>query len=1132
MGNTTNANENYFDINIIKSFENYQDFPVKKFNASNFHETNNEKSIDLSNNNGPAPLDLYVLEINESCDCTEIMKSFLERISKENTGNPVYIALDFSVRTIDDSLILDFINKSVGLFNGTDETSKEPIAKKIIQIAVCSANYLDEEDLGSIFHEVNCIITRNNYRQIDQVLSEMSYGNLYQIKEIPSLMHPVQDSDASHQIQDVKYYKNDEYFPFDLVIKEDNGDPWFLNKVQLLLKTEKSKNRRGGKIENIHIRISSRIHLDTYYETDTVLQDIINIYKFAYLIAWDIYVSNKNNNSKIIVVGYETTSSILIKEISKILEQLFDDSSNKITQAVFVQSEKYPKIDKIGYDIKFLTADPTPNENKNEENKDKDQNRENYKVYTVICLGTTMSTIYKIHAKLSETLGKNADLSFDDNYSIITVSDSICEKGKELSNNSIESQYWNVDKTNRDPEQKRIYVNPENKGEQDVFVKYYISVPSKWEDAKNCSICNTEWNPIRKNDQKNCYPLIQINSANGYPRTVFQNPNDKPKKLLGNKERTNLPTWKENNTRIEELLSPDLESDYHPVTYSHISREDNHYLFYIDFSEITKGKRAEKIITWAREQRGSIASDAINIVVSPLNINNSNFVKIVVDNTFSGNMFFLHFKVNEILKDTVKSKFFYIIKEIKDKNKSKINFYYVDDALVTGTTIARAKRLMRMLVKEAELDEKNISIFKKIFLLINRNSYQTIDDNVHEPLNDLHSYINVFTPSYNTVNNYCPGCVLYEQYELLKKRSATVEVANEFAKMAEKQFKRTTHQYDKWIDRLIFNDEDYYNRLKSWLSGHKGCKYDYVNEIQQIVNENDNSSKTSRELIDKIINGNVILSKETRDLIDKIRKKDDDTKKTLEKVISRISRHIVAEKAYIRFTTMNKAFYSLIIDTENGKEEPYKTAYKKIVALLADDPCKDIFESNNNSEYVYNYKYYQVECFESYIRVISKDNLSVYYHVKKAIMIVMYQILDILISPADPADRTKIAEEVLKNDNSINEVNNNWETIKGFINNNYSDKSRLSNIIIRCLAMLGSSRIYRKDFIEKIMDADLFGSIDDSNDQNNIAIKFTTYIKMATMLSDDYAACWRLNQETEKLKSYNPDGNDNEEVNK
>ena len=74
-----------------------------------------------------------------------------------------------------------------------------------------------------------------------------------------------------------------------------------------MLNTEITDKNNGCKIVGTHVRISSRIHLEDFYEAEHLFHNEGNVYRFAMLIANDIIVSHQEEKN-LFIVGYENYS--------------------------------------------------------------------------------------------------------------------------------------------------------------------------------------------------------------------------------------------------------------------------------------------------------------------------------------------------------------------------------------------------------------------------------------------------------------------------------------------------------------------------------------------------------------------------------------------------------------------------------------------------------------------------------------------------------------------------------------------------------------------------------------------------------------------------------------------------------
>ena len=115
-----------------------------------------------------------------------------------------------------------------------------------------------------------------------------------------------------------------------------------------------------------------------------------------------------------------------------------------------------------------------------------------------------------------------------------------------------------------------------------------------------------------------------------------------------------------------------------------------------------------------------------------------------------------------------------------------INFYYVDDHIVSGATFQRAKSLIKGLVSKYIYTSKNrnfhIELFKALIILVNRNSSKSIssffdnysnqDDKIEESALPFYSFINLKTPSIRSYGDSCPICQKVKQLEKIANESS------------------------------------------------------------------------------------------------------------------------------------------------------------------------------------------------------------------------------------------------------------------------------------------------------------------------------------------------------------------------
>lgn len=513
------------------------------------------------------------------------------------------------------------------------------------------------------------------------------------------------------------------------------------------------------------------------------------------------------------------------------------------------------------------------------------------------------------------------------------------------------------------------------------------------------------------------------------------------------------------------------------VKYGHIQRGDNHYQFYFDFERLTEywrenkeedGKKLIGIEKWAEDCGKEVDSGAYNIVISPLQKTNSEFLKIIIEKAFGSNLHLLHINITDTGKENIRTKYSYITSNIKDIIGAgyEIKFYYVDDSICTGNAVARAYKFLQTLYSQAG---KGINEFKfeKVFLLVNRSSYETALTWVKDPNKDWFGFINLRVPSYNTHSNTCPGCRVMDRYELLRKRSAISELIDYFGDRAEKQKPRSPQEYDLWKNNEILNNSAYFKIL---LFNGDLIKEEIKKKIEDFCKLNlDRLNKVSiKEFIDYVKNGH----------------EQDYNEKKYEDEIKKIINEIIAKEDFRRLQTMDNA-YSCLIYNRGSQEELSKI----ILNLLS-----NCFEKQ---------EYEAIQEFCSYIKVISRDYLAKNYEVKKAVLNVLINLFDGLVS------FEQITDGKLKNIiERIGEVP-------------VSLQYNVMKLIIRRLAIMRSDYIIYPGNIIKIVRA--YGELKEKNeseadikrfaplpDDDTVIVDYVASIKTATMEENDDGMCEKL----------------------
>lgn len=1011
-----------------------------------------------------------------------IFKSiFLKR--SENNNNPIYISVYFGTYK-------EHIAEFVRIFSIFYDKSGDNGYMENVQIALCG-----KDEIYNV-NKVYFVIAGKNLKSAYETASKLFYYDSYYMAENMYILDYLVSSSKDKNSAGGTNVEKLQIVPFDIFLCEDKVS-WFLKHMSSMLNTEITDKNNGCKIVGTHVRISSRIHLEDFYEAEHLFHNEGNVYRFAMLIANDIIVSHQEEKN-LFIVGYENYSSILINLIQSLIKNVYDGSAN-VYSAISTTNESGVN------DIVTM-------------NMSELKGGEKLYVYTIIPIGTTMSTIYKIHNTVRKKFGDKFTAEFKKNYSLIAVSDYLADFGAAKTGEGILRRYWDIDRMTEGSYeiilQKEIS-DKYNANSEDTKVKYYLAASSQWHDPENCDLC------------KRGIPLIQVDKTSTIPATIMisEKDSESSSKLLDLRKNS-----QENLKDLEPKYNGPLGQNYIYVHYSHIVRGENHYQFYFDFQRLLSTKRQEEIEKWLKEI--TIDSTAYNILVSPLNVTNPMFLSLLINNVFSSGVRLLHADINSTLKENIKVRYSYIAQEIKEQKKvdphAKINVFYADDSMVSGRTAERGKMFIKMLLDDAGISSNEVALYKKVFLLINRNSYETMSSLVEKPAENVHSYIWLSLPSYNTNNGVCPSCKVQDQFELLKKRSATIRTAREFSRLQHKHEKRTPEEYEAWLESEILNNHSYFAWLKLWLfynSDHKSLNDDankFIENLRErivkfVKNDAENRIKYKNKYSDfafsRLFSG-AELNDETKDeylntlsehsLQDFLTCFDDDIFKT--QVIG-LMRYIVAERAHLRLISMNKAYVELHGENSGRVNE--------------ESLIKELFEEYEKSLSERQMIYRRFDIMESVVKVVSRDLLGRYFYVRNDILGKMKNIVMSLAGDRNP--------------------DKDFEFLRSKDTKKYTDpcaalQYRLFMTVIHRMAMFQTSTIYEEDFMNKFSAAynrlrdKYFFSGEYSDVKNALsekektdllclteipssdkaAEKYMCSVKAATMLTDDDSACFAL----------------------
>lgn len=569
-------------------------------------------------------------------------------------------------------------------------------------------------------------------------------------------------------------------FPFDLALTAvpesqagTRSASWFLRQMRRALDANLWQRSHGCRIHGIRVRLHSNIYLSDFYEAELLFHNVGIIYRFAHLIVRHLLQQfGEKPPEQLVVVGYEFYSSVLIEQIAQLL-------SDKITVHYMIYStEQQGERLHLSPQLKTMCG----------EERAKLLKESDY--VAVLPIGTTVATLYQIVQEIeAQWQGRFPYI----NYVLILVG----QDGE----GALSTKYWERDQSRPG----NLLLRPQRQNGTGLHCRYYLEAQTNWSQGSYDRGTGEE-------------VLVYVDKTSTRPKEIFVVDNSQFKGtsyfLRTPKERA------ENDLRLELLKGL--------IHYGHIAEGSNHFQFYLDMDryfsiaqqEDPNGKR-KTVDQWLQGLRAKVDPNAYNIIVSPLHPEDSPFAKAVIDQVFEHSLRFLHIDLTDSFREDVRAKFSYISDEyrrIRQFDQSKpVNIYFINTAITSGNTLARARNLMTMLMTESGMEYARENIFKGCFVLVNRSAFDTANSYVSNPEEYFFAYLHLAVPSFNSRRDRCPTCELLDQYRILEYSSAGNLLGQEFRRLRVKHAKRTMEEHRRWLEDTMMSSGGYASWLRQWL---------------------------------------------------------------------------------------------------------------------------------------------------------------------------------------------------------------------------------------------------------------------------------------------------------------------------
>ena len=524
----------------------------------------------------------------------------------------------------------------------------------------------------------------------------------------------------------------------------------------------------GYKLENTHIMLGSKVHIDTFYEMALYFTSAEATRLLAFELCRELLANTEVKEALLrkettMLYGYASYSRHIINFLFELLKAYFEEESemtiDHLVFAIFLPTHSVAEKKSFPLEDAYIRNV--------EKIKNKDVKRIN--VVKIVPISSTQTTFQKMQTKLQERLKKEPLLNeviINEicNLTIFWVRES-SENPKDKGRATLERPYW----SKMDPIKREI-TPLSDKGKK---IRYIASAYSNWQDPLTCELCYPSqglgWEkPLIATDPSSTIPAQQY-FPRGFSESRGQGKND------------------ENEKRINLL--------YKHVKYGHFKKGENHFQFIIDMPHYLKEVEQqfckddnslpkENIKEWLESLRSSSLPENITIIVTPKHPSNVEFVQHVNSHVYGGFAHVFELDSEKHFRSNVIAEYSGALGEIGKNARlegAKISFVFVDVSVASGKTYHRLNSLIKSL-KNVFLDSLFKSLFnlplnsplafEKIFVLVNRLSKDSKRDYV-KLLDDFHAYADLGISHLRTYGDSCVCCRLQARAESMYKKSST-----------------------------------------------------------------------------------------------------------------------------------------------------------------------------------------------------------------------------------------------------------------------------------------------------------------------------------------------------------------------
>lgn len=531
--------------------------------------------------------------------------------------------------------------------------------------------------------------------------------------------------------------------PYECVIGNESGNR-FLQYVEQILDNPLGNIEFGCLIDSKYTdskytRIGSKLYLEHYYEADHLFQNSFFVDRLAYFIVKVIQNHLDNKVKDLILIGYLPYSELLVKKVKEYLVSL---PLNKIVYTSIAKENEHTN------SLDFKISD---------ELKKKIKETDNQNLYiTIVPIASSLSTNDKVISIFKQ---KN-EITSDNflNFCSIVVRD---QDESKVSDNE-KAFKWKEIKT----DDNIIYTNYAHAKE----IHYTVSKSGIWHPLIDKTTFPKQYGEEKHINQTQNSSL-NTKDRFGYPIAALPSKGEIKNELYNSVDKKIED--KELYDEYYELTIKRLEEMKEYIYVGHITHGNSHHRYYFNTEEYVRqvqNKEKPEFQRWIDylSKQNDIYKNPLNILVSPDNDHESEFVNYINQKIFGNNAMIIYVSIDNP-RQNIKTKFSFL-KEIENPH-----FHFVDHALLTGETYHKTLSYIKsiMIDYREEIDDKIKIQFKfdNVFAIVNRLSFDIYHE-IGTSLNGrIFSFVHFFVLPIKNPETDCSLCGLEKYYDDLKDRS-------------------------------------------------------------------------------------------------------------------------------------------------------------------------------------------------------------------------------------------------------------------------------------------------------------------------------------------------------------------------